>query len=112
MTLPDLPPLEIDPGDLADLRARGQSHAILDVREPWEVAICGFADGVHVPLAELPGRTDELPRDRPLIVVCHHGQRSLLATRHLRRLGFGRATSLRGGVEAWARDVDPAMPRY
>jgi rhodanese-related sulfurtransferase len=60
----------------------------------------------------LAGRESELPQDRPLVVVCHSGQRSLLATRHLRGLGLTRAVNLRGGVEAFALEVDPAMSRY
>lgn len=107
----DPPPLEIEPTEFVALRERAAPHTVLDVREPWEVAICGFAGALNLPLATLPGRADELPRDRPLIVVCHHGQRSLLATRHLRRLGLP-STNLRGGVDAWALEIDPDMPRY
>lgn len=106
------PPLEIDPQHLAELRAAGEPLAILDVREPWELAICGFAEAIGVPLGELAGREAELPRDRLLVVVCHTGRRSLLATRHLRQLGMARVTNLKGGVEGWALTVDPAMPRY
>lgn len=112
MTLPDPPPLEIDPAELAALRAGPERYAVLDVREGWEVAICGFPEAIHLPLGELVGREQELPRDRPLIAVCHTGRRSLMATRHLRALGFDRAVNLRGGVEAFAIEIDPEMPRY
>ena len=105
-------PLEIEPAALAELRHGAAPHALLDVREPWELAICGFADALHLPLGTLAGREHELPQDRPLVVVCHHGRRSLLATRHLRQRGFVRAVNLRGGVEAYALEVDPAMARY
>jgi rhodanese-related sulfurtransferase len=109
---PEPLPLEIDPGELAALRSEPGSYALLDVREPWEVAICGFAEAIHRPLGALVGQEQELPRDRPLVVICHTGRRSLLATRHLRRLGWNRAVNLRGGVEAYALEVDPSMPRY
>ncbi len=109
---PEPLPLEIEPAALAGLRSARQSYALLDVREPWEVAICGFAEAIHQPLSALVGQEQGLPRDRPLVVVCHAGQRSLLAVQHLRRLGWSQAVNLRGGVEAYALEVDPAMARY
>jgi rhodanese-related sulfurtransferase len=105
-------PLEIEPAELATLRAGTTSYALLDVREPWELAICGFAEALCLPLGALAGHEHELPRDRPLVVICHTGRRSLLATRHLRAQGLERAVNLRGGVEAYALEVDPAMARY
>jgi rhodanese-related sulfurtransferase len=112
MPLPDPPPLEITPLQLAALREAGAAHAIVDVREAWELEICGFPGALHLPLGELAQRAGELPAERPLVMVCHTGQRSLLATHYLRQAGLGRATNLRGGVEAWALTVDPAMARY
>jgi rhodanese-related sulfurtransferase len=105
-------PLEIEPAGLAALRSRPDSCALLDVREPWELAICGFPEAIHCPLGALAGQEQALPQDRPLIVICHTGRRSLLATQHLRRLGWGQAVNLRGGVEAYALEVDPSMARY
>jgi rhodanese-related sulfurtransferase len=105
-------PLEIDAAELAGLRSGPQAYALLDVREPWELAICGFSEALHVPLGALAGREHELPRDRPLIVFCHRGHRSLLATQYLRRLGLSEAVNLRGGVETYALEVDPSMARY
>ena len=105
-------PLEIDPAELAGLRSAPQTYALLDVREPWELTICGFAEALHVPLGELARREHELPRDRPLIVFCHTGRRSLLAAQYLRRLGLNELVNLRGGVEAYAVEVDPSMARY
>lgn len=110
--LTDPLPLEVAPAELTRLRTGAEPYALLDVREPWEVAICGFAEAIHVPLRELAGRAHELPRDRPLIVVCHTGRRSLLATQYLRGSGLSGAVNLRGGVEAYALEVDPAMARY
>jgi rhodanese-related sulfurtransferase len=105
-------PLEIEPADLAALRCQAGGYALLDVREPWEFAICGFPEAIHRPLGALVGQEHDLPQDRPLIVICHTGRRSLLATQHLRRLGWSRAINLRGGVEAYALEVDPGMARY
>ena len=109
---PEPLPLEIDPAELARLRSAGQAYALLDVRESWELAICGFPEALHVPLGELAGREHELPRDRSLIVFCHSGRRSLLAAQYLRRLGLNEVVNLRGGVEAYAVEVDPSMARY
>jgi len=105
-------PLEIEPTALAALRQGAEPYALLDVREPWELEICGFAEAIRLPLGALVGREPELPGDRPLVVVCHSGRRSLLAARHLRQRGLARAVSLHGGVEAYALEVDPAMARY
>jgi rhodanese-related sulfurtransferase len=113
MAMPgDPPPLEIAPSELALLRRRPGGCAILDVREPWEVAICALPEAVHLPLECLLDRAASLPRDRVLVVVCHAGVRSLIAARHLRASGFDRVTSLRGGLDAWAVEIDRDMPRY
>ena len=81
------------------------------MREPWEREICGLPDALLIPLRELPGRLAEVPAERPLVVVCHHGQRSALAMRFLRSHGID-ARNLAGGVDAWAQQLDPDMPRY
>jgi rhodanese-related sulfurtransferase len=111
VTPPEQPPFEIGPRDLAELRAGIAPYAILDVREPWDVALASFPEAIHVPLAALTGSETSLPRDRILVVVCHHGQRSWLATRHRRGQGFTRATNLCGGIDAWST-VAPTVPRY
>jgi rhodanese-related sulfurtransferase len=67
---------------------------------------------VLIPLGELPARSDELPAQRPLVVVCHHGNRSWYAAVMLEQAGFADVHNLRGGVEAWATEVDPTMKRY
>ena len=61
---------------------------------------------------ELPDRLDSLPADRPLVVLCHYGQRSGHVTAWLQRLGYDNSVNLEGGIDAWARAVDPAMPTY
>lgn len=106
------PPLEITPAVLASLRGGAEGCAIVDVRDSWEVAICRLPGALHLPLDEIVDRAGALPRDRLLVIVCHAGVRSLIAARHLRECGFDRATSLRGGLDAWAIEIDPDMPRY
>ena len=85
---------------------------LIDVREPWEFDYCRIDGSQLIPLGELPSRMDELPTDRPLVMVCHHGHRSYYAAALLQQAGFTEVHNLRGGVEAWALDVDPTMKRY
>ena len=98
--------------DLAALRDRAEVHALLDVREPWETALCALPEAMTIPMNELPDRLGMLPRDRPLVVLCHHGLRSHHVTRWLCGLGYDNAVNLDGGIDAWARTVDPTMPTY
>ena len=105
-------PFEIDTVALKQLRQSDDPPVVLDVREPWEVAIASIEGSVSVPLGELVRRAGELPRDKRLAVVCHHGGRSAQASMWLRGQGFDRALNVAGGVDAWAALVDPAMARY
>jgi adenylyltransferase/sulfurtransferase len=96
------------------LAAEGASRPrplLLDVREPWEHELGSLPDSTLVPLAQLPAALDALPRDRETIVYCHHGMRSLDALRQLRAAGIP-ARHLAGGIDAWSREVDPAVARY
>lgn len=86
--------------------------ALLDVREPHEHAIVHLPGSRLIPLGQLPARLGELDPRRDLIVLCHHGVRSLQAVALLQGAGFHGATSLAGGIDAWAVEVDPALPRY
>jgi rhodanese-related sulfurtransferase len=102
---------EMEVEDLAAALAAGP-HAILDVREDWELALCSIAGAQHIPLGELAGRLAELDRGRPLVVICHHGIRSRAAQEFLLRQGFRHVVNLSGGIDAWARRVDPSMAVY
>jgi rhodanese-related sulfurtransferase len=102
----------ISVGELADMRSAGTEHAVLDVREARELDVCRLEGALHIPMAEVPARADELPTDRPLVVVCHHGARSQMVVDFLRGAGFDNAVNLDGGIDAWACDIDPSMPRY
>ncbi len=105
-------PFEITVDAAAQRRNDGEALAFLDVREPWELEICRLPESLTIPLASLPGRLDTLPRDNPLVVLCHHGMRSERAVQWLRANGFGNAINLAGGIDAWARRIDPAMRTY
>lgn len=85
---------------------------LLDVREPWEHAICGLAGSVQLPMNAVPARAEELDPAVDTVVICHHGTRSFHAGMFLERRGFARVYNLVGGVDAWAREVDPSMAVY
>ncbi len=85
---------------------------LLDVREPYEVAIAALPAAVNIPLGELEDRIGELDSGVPLVVYCHLGVRSATALARLEKAGFTQARHLAGGIDAWSRSVDPALPRY
>jgi rhodanese-related sulfurtransferase len=98
--------------DLAGLRAAGEPHCVVDVREPWEAEICFLPGALLIPLGTVASRLDEVPTDVPVVVVCHHGARSARAVGLMRRHGMDRAVNLKGGMDAWACRIDPATARY
>lgn len=85
---------------------------LLDVREDWEVNLAHIQGSVHIPMNLIPLRLNELPDGQPIVTVCHHGVRSYQVGLFLVNNGFEEVISLRGGVDAWANDVDPAMAHY
>mgnify|MGYP001396112923 CR=1 FL=1 len=93
-------------------RKAGRDVAVLDVREDWEVATVALEGAKHIPMRQVPERVAELPKDRPLVVMCHHGGRSRQVTGWLRQNGFPQAINLAGGIHAWAEQIDPSMAKY
>ena len=102
----------ISPRELYARFDDGDAPVLLDVRSALEWAICRIEPAVLIPLRELPSRVGELHSDDEIICVCRSGRRSARATKLLREAGFGRARNLRGGLAAWAEEVDRTMPRY
>jgi adenylyltransferase/sulfurtransferase len=103
---------EITARELRETLAQERPVTILDVREPHEHEIVQLPGSRHIPLRELPARLGELDPRGDLVVLCHHGARSLQAVELLRGAGFSHARSLAGGIDAWAVEVDPEVPRY
>ena len=86
---------------------------ILDVREPWETVICQLAQARLLPMQEIPSRWNELPHDRDIVVLCHHGMRSLQVANYLIQSGeFADVVNLQGGIDAWSQQVDRSVPLY
>ncbi len=88
------------------------SVLLLDVREQGEYDIVHLEGAWLVPLNTLPAHIDSIPTEREIVVYCHHGQRSLYATAYLHQNGFRDAKNLTGGIDQWAADIDPTLPRY
>lgn len=105
-------PFDIDVEELAERLGSANAPLVVDVREPWEVGICALPNCTMAPMRALPAKAQELPKNRTLVVLCHHGVRSLHVAAWLRRNGFDSVLNLRGGIDAWARRVDPSMPIY
>ncbi|MBM5570002.1 MULTISPECIES: rhodanese-like domain-containing protein [Deefgea] len=85
---------------------------LLDVREPWEVALCHIAGSQNIPMNHIPNEQTRLDPDATYVVICHHGVRSYQVAGFLERQGFDNMINLDGGVAAWADVVDPSMARY
>ena len=102
---------EIAPAELAIARQGGGWH-VLDVREHWERDIVALSDSINIPLGELPARLDEIPGDGNLAVLCHGGVRSAQAAVFLISNGRQQVYNVNGGIDRWAIEVDPELPRY
>jgi molybdopterin/thiamine biosynthesis adenylyltransferase/rhodanese-related sulfurtransferase len=102
----------ISVSDLKRKIDQGEGVMIVDVREPFEHEIARIENSKLIPLGELPERLDELDRAQEIVVHCHTGMRSALAVDLLQEAGFEKASNLTGGIEAWAAEIDPTMPRY
>lgn len=94
------------------LAAQAEPPLLLDVREPWEFERCHIEGSLLVPMRELATKLPELDPQRETVVICHHGIRSRHVGMQLEHAGFGHIINLAGGVDAWARDVDPEMAVY
>jgi len=89
-----------------------KSPLLVDVRESWEYRYCCIEGSTLLPLGQLPQRLTELEPEAEIVMICHLGVRSYRAGLILEQAGFSNVYNLQGGVEAWARDVDPAMRKY
>ncbi len=102
----------IAPVDLKARLAAGEKLQLLDVRENWEYETARIHDSLLIPMGHVAARIIELDPAAETVVICHHGGRSLQVAGLLERQGFSSVINLTGGVDAWARTVDPSMPVY
>jgi rhodanese-related sulfurtransferase len=103
---------EIGPAALKALLDSPQPPLVLDVRESWEREAASLPGTLDIPMMEVPQRLAELPRNRPIVVMCHGGVRSLKVAHFLADQGFAPVANLTGGIHAWACDVDPTIGTY
>lgn len=103
---------EISATEASNLRDTNEDVVFLDVREDSELEICRIEDALHIPMNEIPERCEALPLDRPLVVFCHHGMRSMNVLHYLESRGFENVINMGGGIHAWAAEVDTSVGQY
>jgi rhodanese-related sulfurtransferase len=104
---------EITPEEVKAKLDHGEEFTLLDVREPWEFETASIDGAKLVPIRDVPSRAhQELDPEDHIVVVCHHGVRSMNVTAWLRQQGFEKVKSMRGGIDAWSRQVDGKVPVY
>ena len=110
MTNGDLPEIAVQ--DLKEKLDKGEKIVILDVREDFERAICKFPNSIHIPVGQIMQRYTELNPNGEIVAHCHRGGRSAYAAEFLIEKGFKNVKNLRGGIDAWANEIDPDMAKY
>ncbi len=104
---------EIAPEELKSLFESNSDVVVLDCREQWEFEAARIENSRHIPMNDIPARfNQELDPEKHIVVICHHGVRSMNVTAWLRKQGFEKVQSLRGGIDRWARQIDPKVPLY
>ena len=98
-----------------ELKALKDAHAdfqLIDVREPFERALCAIRGSTHIPLQQIPERASTLRKGSHLLIYCHHGGRSMRAVQFLMKQGYTNCKNLAGGIDDWSAQIDPDVPRY
>jgi rhodanese-related sulfurtransferase len=104
---------EITPEDVKAKLDQGEDFTLLDVREPWEFERSPMARATLMPMGDVPSRAhQELDPEAHIVVLCHHGVRSMNVTVWLRQQGFEKAQSMLGGIDSWSRKIDQNVPVY
>ncbi len=103
---------EITVDELKRRRDAGEDFVLLDVREADELAIASIPWATWIPMGEIPARIGELPRDKTIVCMCHHGARSERVAQFLAANGFSDAVNLDRGIDAWSQSIDRTVPCY
>jgi rhodanese-related sulfurtransferase len=104
--------IEIAPREVRQRLERGDKLLLVDVREKWEHDTARIDGARLIPLREIPAHLPELEDAEEIVMFCHHGMRSLDAAAWLRSQGLAGARSMSGGIDRWATEIDPGVPRY
>lgn len=107
-------PKEIECREVKALLDAGKNFLLLDCREQDEFDLVRLGQARLLPMSQLTARVGEIEefRGQPVVVYCHHGVRSLKVATWLRQAGFANVRSLAGGIDRWAEEIDPSLPRY
>ena len=103
--------LTIEPRELVQMIKQEEKFLLLDCREPHEFQAARIDGSTLIPMRQITQQLDQIPKDRPVIVYCHHGMRSMNVTLWLRSKSV-EAQSLSGGIDRWSEEIDPNVPRY
>ena len=90
----------------------GESLTVIDIREPWELKIAQLDFAQHIPMGQILSRLNDIPHDKPVVIMCHVGGRSAQVTSYLNGIGYDNVLNLDGGISGWAQTVDPSLKRY
>ena len=104
--------MDIDVHKLDAMRKAGEAHTLLDIREDQEVDTCAIEGSLHIAMSELMDRLDEVPKEQPLVVMCHVGGRSSQVVEWMHANGDENALNLAGGISAWSAEIDAGVPTY
>ena len=104
--------MDIDVHQLDTMRKTNKPHTLLDIREIQEVVISAIDGRLHIAMSELQQRLDEVPKDQPVVVMCHVGGRSSQVVRWMHANGYTNTLNLVGGIAAWSAEIDPSVPTY
>ncbi len=104
--------MEIAPREVKELLARGGKFLFVDVREPWEFDASRIEGATLIPLREIPAHLAQFEQAEEVVLLCHHGVRSLDAAAWLRSQGVEGARSMAGGIDRWSEEIDSSVPRY
>ncbi len=102
----------ITPVNLKQKLESGDKPLLLDVREDWEYEICSIEGSVNISMAKVNEMLEQLTPEDETVVICHHGMRSFQVGSYLETSGFKNIINLEGGIDAWAKTVDPDMAQY
>ena len=103
---------DMDVAELARWKSEGKDFVLLDVRNENELALAAIPGAIHIPMREVQFRVREIPRGKPIVVMCHSGDRSTRIARFLVTDGFGEVFNLDGGIDAYALRIDHSVGRY
>lgn len=108
----NMPFNEATPREIKQRLDAGEDLLLVDVREPDEMMIAAIDGAAEHPMSQARDWLDSLPKDRELVVFCHHGGRSMQVAMALGQRGYSNVTNMTGGINAWSEQVDPDVPRY